>query len=220
MKKVIGLIVLAMMVVLPMTVNAKIIFEESVKGVDGKPGSKDGFYCDEVDQASKTKTCYIVGRTTEGDTISKFTAQLTLQNMSIKSVTANAPWTNNSNGTNLSFEASTNVSGDKFTIATIVFEVNNLAEKCALQFIPCFTENGNYGCGTNVTVTESYVCRIVDGKYYGKNGNEVTEAVYNAECVNNPQTGSSVPYVVIIAGIALAVIVFTVSRKNTKLYKI
>lgn len=220
MKRVIGLIILAMMVVLPMSANAKIIFSESVPGVDGKPGSKDGFYCDEVDQASKTKTCYIVGRTTEGDSISKFTAQLTLQNMSIKTITANAPWTDKSNGTQLSFEASTNVSGDKFTIATIVFDVNNLAEKCALQFIPCFTENGSYGCSNTIEITEKYVCRIVDGKYYGKNGNEVTEAVYNAECVNNPQTGNSVPYVVIIAGIVLAVSVFTISRKNTKLYKI
>lgn len=206
MKKVLGFIVLAMMVVLPMSVNAALDFS--------------GFKCDEVDKANATKTCYIVGKATNGSSISKFTATLTLQNMSIKSITASSPWTNNSNGTSLEFNASSNVSSENFTIATIVFDVDNTAEKCAVQLIPCYDENGTFGCGNTIEVTENYVCKIVDGKYYGKNGTEVTAEVYEAECVNNPQTGSFVPYVVIIAGIALAVGVFTISRKNTKLYKI
>ena len=206
MKKVLGIIVLAMMVVLPMRVNAALDFS--------------GFRCDEVDKTNATKTCYIIGKATNGSSISKFTATLTLQNMSIKSITASSPWTNNSNGTSLEFNATTSVSSDNFTIATIVFDVDNTAEKCAVQLIPCYDENGTFGCGNTVEVTESYVCKIVDGKYYGKNGTEVTAEVYETECVNNPQTGSFVPYVGIIAGIALAVGVFTISRKNTKLYKI
>lgn len=209
MKRVIGLIVLAMMVVLPMSVNAALDFS--------------GFTCDDkvtANDGSVTKTCYIIGKATNGSSISKFTATLTLQNMSIKSITASDPWTNESNGTSLSFQASTNVSSSNFTIATIVFNVDNTAEKCAVQFIPCYDEEGTYGCGNTVEVTESYVCKVVNGKYYGKNGNEVTADVYNTECVSNPQTGNFVPYVLIIAGIALAVGVFTISRKNTKLYKL
>lgn len=209
MKKVIGLIVLAMMVVLPMSVNAALDFS--------------GFKCDDKVTAadgSVTKTCYIIGKATNGSSLSKFSGTLTLQNMSIKSITASSPWTNESNGTSLSFSASTNVSSDSFTIATIVFNVDNAAEKCAVQLVPCYDENGNYGCGNTIEVTESYTCKVVNGKYYGKNGTEVTAEVYEAECVNNPQTGNFVPYVVIIAGIALAVGVFTISRKNTKLYKI
>lgn len=210
MKRVIGLIVLAMMIILPMSVNAALDFS--------------GFRCDDkvtASDGSVTKTCYVVGKATNGSSISNFTAQLTLQNMSIKSITPSSPWVDNgSNGTQLKFTSSTNVSSDNFTIATIVFNVDNTAEKCAVQLIPCYDENGTFGCGNTVEVTESYVCKIVNGKYYGKNGTEVTAEVYEAECMNNPQTGSFVPYVVIIAGIALAVGVFTISRKNTKLYKI
>lgn len=209
MKKVIGLIVLAMMVVIPMRVNAALDFS--------------GFKCDDkvtASDGSVTKTCYIIGKATNGSSISKFTGTLTLQNMSIKSITASDPWTDASNGTSLAFNASTNVSSSNFTIATIVFNVDNAAEKCAVQLVPCYDENGTYGCGNTVDVTESYTCKVVNGKYYGKNGTEVTADVYEAECVNNPQTGSFVPYVVIVAGIALAVGVFTISRKNTKLYKI
>lgn len=209
MKRVIGLIVLAMMVVLPMKVNAALDFS--------------GFTCDDKVTAADgtvTKTCYIIGKATNGSSISKFSGTLTLQNMSIKEIKASDPWTNYSSGTSLSFTSSTNVSSESFTIATIVFTVDNTAEKCAVQLIPCYTEDGTYGCGNTVEVTENYTCKVVDGKYYGKNGVEVTEAVYNSECVTNPQTGSFMPYIVIVAGIALAVGVFTISRKNTKLYKI
>lgn len=209
MKKVMGLIVLAMMILLPVGVNAALDFS--------------GFTCDDrvvADDGSVTKTCYIRGKATDGSSINQFTGTLTLQNMSVKSITASSPWTNNNgNSTNLSFSASTSVTNSDFTIATIVLSVNNLAEKCAVQFIPCYDDNG-FGCRNTVEVTENHVCKIVDGKYYGKNGTEVTAEVYNAECINNPQTGNFVPYIVIIAGIALAIGVFTISRKNTKLYKI
>lgn len=220
MKKVIGLIVLAMMIVLPMSVNADLAFNETVKG-----SSKDGFYCeatkkDERGNATE-ETCYIIGRATGGSSLTKFTATLALQNMTVKSITASSPWVNEStSNTNLVFTTTSPVSSAKFTIATIVLDVNTAGDKCAVELIPCYDENGNFGCGNKITVEESYTCRVVGGKYYGKNGNEVTEAVYNAECVTNPQTGNSMPYLVIIAGIVLAVGVFTISRKNTKLYKI
>ncbi len=209
MKRVLGLIVLAMMVILPMRVHAALDFS--------------GFYCDDKVTAADgtvTKTCYVVGKATNGSSISKFTGSLTLQNMSIKTITASNPWTDNSKGTNLEFNASQAVSSSSFTIATIVFTVDNTAEKCAVQLVPCYDENGKYGCGNSVNVTEEHVCKVVDGKYYGKDGSEVTAEEYASQCVSNPQTGSFVPYVVIIAGIALAVGVFTISRKNTKLYKI
>lgn len=209
MKRVIGLIVLAMMVVLPMKVNAALDFS--------------GFTCDDKvteSDGSVTKTCYIIGKATNGSSISKFTGTLTLQNMSIKSITASNPWTNESNGTSLLFTSPSNVSDSTFTIATIVFTVDNTAEKCAVQLIPCYDENGTYGCGNTVEVTESYVCKVVNGTYYGKDGSVVTADVYAEECVSNPQTGNFVPYIVIVAGIALAVGTFTISRKNTKLYKI
>ncbi len=228
MKRVIGLFVLAMMVALPMGVKADLAFNETIKGQ-----SKDGFYCDvtKQDEAGNAleERCYIVGRATGGSTLSKFTGVLTLQNMSVTAINANtadgwtdatSSWDGNSTSINLAFNNANAISSAKFTIATIDLKVNVAGEKCAVQLTPCYDENGNYTCGNTVEVTETNICKIVNGKYYGKNGTEVTAEVYEAECVNNPQTGNFVPYVVIVAGIALAVGVFTISRKNTKLYKI
>ena len=209
MKRVLGLIVLAMMVVLPMKVNAALDFS--------------GFKCDDKvteSDGTVTKTCYIVGKATGNSAITDFTATLTLQNMTLLSATPTSPWQDNgSSGTNLKFKSDTSVSGATFTIATLKFKVDNTAEKCAVQLIPCYTD-GTYSCGNVVQVTEQQICKVVNGKYYGKDGSEVTADVYTEQCVTNPQTGNFVPYVVIIAGIALAVGVFTISRKNTKLYKI
>ena len=227
MKRVIGIVAFAMMLALPMGVKADLAFQESSKG------SKDGFYCDVTKQDANgnavEERCYVVGRATGGSSISRFTAVLTLQNMSVVAINANTgagwtdatqSWSASSTTINLAFNNANAVSASPFTIATIDVKVNTVGEKCAIQLTPCYDENGNYTCGNTVVVTETYVCKIVNGKYYGKNGTEVTAAVYEAECVNNPQTGNFVPYVVIIAGIALAVGVFTISRKNTKLYKI
>ncbi len=208
MKKVLSLIILAIMIALPIKANAALDFT--------------GFRCgDKVYETdgTVTKTCYIIGKTTNNSTISQFTATLTLENMTLKSINATSPWTNYSQGTSLSFKASQSVSGDNFQIATLVFTVNDATQKCNVKLVPCY-DDGQITCGDPVTVTESYTCKVVDGKYYGKNGNIVTESVYNSECVKNPQTGNFVPYVVIIAGLALGIGVFTISRKKNTLYKI
>ena len=207
MKKVISLLVLAIMVIIPMKTNAALDFS--------------GFKCDAAVKGSDgntTETCYIIGKATNGSSISRFTATLTLTEMSIKSITASSPWTDYSNGTNLSFTASSSVTSDNFTIATIVFNV--LGPNCKVAFKPCYTEDGKYGCGDPVETGDKPKCKIVNGTYYGKDGSVVTSAVYNSQCVSNPQTGNFLPYVVIIAGLSLAISVYTISRKNTKLYKI
>ena len=207
MKRVMGLIVLAIMVVLPISVNAEL-------------SGKYSFNCTE-DKVAHTMTCSI-NADVSGKSLTKFSGILTLgPAVSIKSITPNDTWTDESNGTNLNFSTSSGKIGT-FKIATIVFDIkaDSPDKDCTVSLMPCATEDGLYGCGSEIKVTEGYTCKVVDGKYYGKNGNEVTAEVYNAECVNNPQTGNFVPYVVIIAGIALAVGVFTISRKNTKLYKL
>lgn len=209
MKKILGAIALAIMVALPMKVNADLSFQ---------------FNCEAMDQTTRTKTCEIVGTASGTSTISRFNGTLELRHLTIKTITANSPWTNSSNGTNLVFSAPSNVSNQTFKIATIVFDVDEgvtSEDTCYAAFTPCVDENGNFACSSDkIEITPTYTCKVVNGKYYGKNGNEVTEEVYNSECVSNPQTGSFLPYVVIVSGIALAVTVFTISRKNNKLYKI
>lgn len=205
MKRVIGIIVLAMMVILPMRVNAasgEYIF-------DCTPQPEDT-------SVAWTRTCTISAKL-NGASITRFNGELKMgSKVSIKSVTASSPWTHTGTvGSFVNFTSPTSMTGN-FTIATIVFDVEGGVgsnEDCSVYLTPCVDENGTYSC-------VNPVCKIVGGTYYGKDGNEVTQEVYEAECMNNPQTGSFVPYVVIIAGVALAVGVFTISRKNTKLYKI
>lgn len=208
MKKIIGLIVLAIMVILPMKVNAGYSFEFK-----------------EIAQDDTTLTTEISVTLTGTSTLNQIGGNLTMKHVTIKSVTmADAKWTNSSTGSSLLFKSSSSIGAGTYKIATVVFQKDGTAtatDPCYVNWIPCVDENGQVNCKDEpIVVTETYVCKVVNGKYYGKSGTEVTEAVYNSECVSNPQTGSFLPYVVIAAGIALAVGVFTVSRKNNKLYKI
>lgn len=211
MKRVIGIIVLAMMVILPISVNAASGEYEIECSRPPEDQSKPW-----------VMTCTISAKL-NGASITRFNGELKMGKKikNIKNVTASSPWTyTGQTGSFINFTSPTSMTGS-FTIATIELNVEEVSAEegtltpadCSVYLIPCVDENGSYSC-------VNPVCKIVDGKYYGKDGNEVTQEVYEAECMNNPQTGSFVPYVVIIAGVALAVGVFTISRKNTKLYKI
>ena len=93
MKKLLNLLVLMCLLVLPMSVKAAISFENGFK-CDKKVYETDG---------SATMTCYVGVNATNNSTLSRFTGTLQLENLTIKSITANSPWTDYSNGTNLSF---------------------------------------------------------------------------------------------------------------------
>lgn len=208
MKKVIGLIVLAIMVILPMKVNAAYSFEFK-----------------EIAEDDTTLTTEISVTITGSSTLSQIGGTLNMKHLTLGSVTmTDTNWTNISTGTSLLFKASTNMGAGTYKIATVTFNKDGSAtatDPCYVNWTPCTNETGSFVCGnTPVEIAETYVCRVVNGTYYGKNGTVVTEDVYNSECVSNPQTGNFLPYIVIVTGIALAVIVFTVSRRNNKLYKI
>ncbi len=53
------------------------------------------------------------------------------------------------------------------------------------------------------------ICKIEDGKYYGKNGQEVDEATYNEECSSSvvavPNTSANVPLVILGIGAILVI---------------
>ena len=59
-----------------------------------------------------------------------------------------------------------------------------------------------------------------DGKYYCKDGNECTEAEYKEQCIENPKSGSFIPYVGIAAGIILIGTSTIMVRKQSKLRKL
>ena len=65
-------------------------------------------------------------------------------------------------------------------------------------------------------------CQIDGDTYYCANGQVCTEEEYNAQCTTtpeNPQTGSFLPYAVIVSGIAVAVGLYMFTKKN-KIYHI
>ena len=73
----------------------------------------------------------------------------------------------------------------------------------------------------NPSNPENPTCEEVDGRYYDDNGVEVTKEEYEEICLNpeNPQTGSFLPYAVIIGGIVVAVGLYMFTKKN-KIYHI
>ncbi len=64
-------------------------------------------------------------------------------------------------------------------------------------------------------------CTIDGDTYYCADGTVCTEEEYTAQCENpeNPQTGSFLPYAVIIGGIGLAAVLYLVTKKN-KIYHV
>ncbi len=217
MKKVIGLIVLAVMVILPFNVNAAVALEQSC-GEDVELAQPDGQY-------THSKTCKIVVNVTGNSTLNKYgiTASYDTSIIKVQDVQTNNPWslttnTATSTGAAITWTPSSAISNNKSEVATVVFYINKSdpTKNCDINFTQCFDENGTFICNEPKTPT----CKIENGKYYGKNGTEVTEEVYNKECLSNPQTGNFIPYIVVITGAILAISVFTISRKNNKLYKI
>jgi len=219
MKKLLGLIVLAIMVILPMNVNA---------AVGGSiECTKDAALTTPVGNYTHSKTCKIKA-TVSGTSINSFLARFNFDNSIIKinAVNPSGAWgqpttTAITGGVELTFKASNSLSADSdVALVTFYIDKSDPNKDCTIKFTPCFDENGNNKCGEEVIITETPKCKVENGTYYGKDGSVVTKETYDAECTENKKTGSFMPYAVIASGIALAVIVYTVSRKNNKLYKI
>lgn len=228
MKKVIGLIVLAMVVILPIKANAAefSVYMDCPKTSDGK---LDITWADSQ-KLTGAVTCQVKADLTSGASLKEMKLTITPTDpkiVSVRSAKGSGTWTTTGIGQTttsstseyeVTFTSTQAVSGSVVTIGSVVIDVKKAApnDNCDFSYTPCVGSS----CFDKVIITEKNICKIVNGTYYGKNGNVVTEEVYNAECVTNPQTGNFVPYALIAAGIALAIGVFTISRKNTKLYKI
>ena len=109
---------------------------------------------------------------------------------------------------------SSGVSTGLHQVATIMLNVNSSAQSNETCSISLSQDN-------TPTTPENPTCTIENGKYYDDNGNEVTKEEYERICLNpeNPQTGSFLPYAVIIGGIVVAVGLYMFTKKN-KIYHI
>lgn len=163
-------------------------------------------------------TCYIGIRVTSG-TAKAFSVDATLTNMTYDSYEELNGWSMKSptqSGNNIKFEFTNRTgvtSGNIVLVAAITYKVTDPAKECGIKF-------------TNTSAEEpeepsNPVCRVEAGKYYCKDALECTKEEYESECTpENPQTGSFVPYVVVLAGLGIAGAFYFVTRKKAKIYHV
>lgn len=173
-------------------------------------------------------TCYI-GVSVTGGTLKEFNVTANLKNLAPRSGSTNGingrnEWTAkrvSSTATSVVYNlshANGFSAGDKGIVAQIVFDVTDPSAECSIELT-------NF---TPVTPEENPTpkCKVEDGKdgqkvYYCENGQVCTKEEYDEKCTTqeNPQTGSFLPYAVIIGGIAVAAGLYMITKKN-KIYHI
>lgn len=105
-----------------------------------------------------------------------------------------------------------------------------------LLFTVITKDTADTGCTLSISPQNVEACSVVDGNYFDKNGNRVTEAEYKASCegtteptpippddpndIPNSDTGSVVPYVAIFGGLMAIAGVYFYSKKANRMYKL
>lgn len=136
---------------------------------------------------------------------------------------------------------SVNVEGTGFALAdqdsigdgmagVLIQNTNSSAATVTITVIT--TDTSDKGCMLSISPMNLNCSVNIPGFYFDDNGNEITEEEYNTVCGNatpnpdvpndvpNSETGSVVPYVAIGGGMLAIAIVYIVSRKSNKVYKI
>ena len=168
--------------------------------------------------ADGTPKVYLGVNVTSG-TVTEYNATLTLNgsSFSFKSAVKTKGWTgtikkNNDGTVSINLKNTTGVTTGMHEVAEITLAYNGTSsttDTCTIELAPA-----------NST-TETPKCKIENGKYYDNSGKEVTEAEYKAACetTENPQTGSFLPYAVIVGGVVVAGALYFMTKKN-KIYHI
>ena len=199
-------------------------YVESTKTFDESKTTLNGNTVKIVNNGANTKI-YLGLKVTEG-TVNNYNATLTLSNSSFKflkyskatgwtgSVTDNGDGTISINLTNSTgVTASSGDANGNILVATITLDATSATS----------TDTCTIGLSTASTpeTPENPTCTIDGDTYYCADGTVCTEEEYTAQCENpeNPQTGSFLPYAVIIGGIGLAAVLYLVTKKN-KIYHV
>lgn len=212
MKKIIGLVIMSLLILIPLNVHATV---NVVRNSDGTiPGCST---------QGDIITCTIVITDDIGE--ESITAKLTEKGgAKIIDVTEvnDSDWSienkNESNGVWTINLVSPGVTGevDLFTFS--------------------YKHSGTEDCGVSLAVngktvatpqpeTEKKSCKVTedkDGKktYYDKDLNVITEEKYNEICETKPDTGSTLPYIALGTIAVLAVGAYLATRNKAKMYKI
>lgn len=218
-KKVLSFVLAMVLVIVPMNVYAA-DFTGTVFGSEDQAMSKTTLNGATItcpkSADGKTATCYIGIRVTSG-TAKSFTVNATLTNMTYDSYEELNEWSMKSptqSGNDITFEFTNRKgvpAGEAVLVAGITYRVNNTAQECGIRFT-------STSAGEDPT---NPVCTIENNTYYCKDALECTKEKYESECTpENPQTGSFVPYVVVLAGLGIAGSFYFVTRKKAKIYNV
>ena len=223
MKKILGLSVIALLIsiFLPLNVNATEIFASSkMSMVETTEGGKTF----SISNGNGNTMLYLGVNVTEG-TFKNYTAHIELENSNFtfsglsSDYKPTTGWTGTvtksatGNGIDVDLTNSTGYpAGTRKIVASITLTVADSTPS---------TDTCKITLG-KTEEPENPKCQIVDDTYYDANGNEVSEEAYNAACTTaeNPQTGSFLPYTLIIVGIALAGGLYYITKKNNKMYQV
>lgn len=223
MKKLLGLSVIALLIsiVLPLNVNATEIFAASKPSMTE---TTEGGKTFALKQEGEKPTLYLGVNVTEG-TFTEYKAHIELENSSFtfsglrSDYKPTTGWTGTvtksatGNGIDVDLTNSTGYPADtRKIVVSITLDVADgvpSTDTCKITL-------------RSTETPENPKCQIVDGVYYDANGNEVSEEAYNEACApaENPQTGSFLPYTLIIIGLALAGWLYYVTKKNNKIYQV
>ncbi len=168
---------------------------------------------------------YLGVKVTEG-TVNNYNVTLTLSNSGFKfsKYSRASGWagtvTDNGDGT-ITIDM-TNATG--VTASTGDANGNNLVATITLDATSATsTDTCRLSIRNNTTPEqpENPTCTIDGDTYYCADGTVCTEEEYTAQCENpeNPQTGSFLPYAVIIGGIGVAAVLYLITKKN-KIYHV
>lgn len=120
----------------------------------------------------------------------------------------------------------TDYNNQKVKIVYFNYDFDHNVNYDEVEWFDGIVENGVVNVQISEKKIDGYFLIMLDNEIQTndvsqKEDNEVqTNDVSQKEEIENPQTGSFVSYLVIVGGIVLAVVIFIISRKNTKLYKI
>ncbi len=228
MKKglVLSLLVIFLITIFPKYANASL----TIVGSDTSDFAKNTSNSDDVRiKNNNAQTKIFIGAKVDGTTkVTEFKATLTLSDSSFEFVSVTPGrgwkkdhWQEESPGVYTMIFTRT----DAITAATAGANGINLVATVTVNgsAIPsvedCAITLGYYNPTTPSTPGK---CEIVGGKYYCDVNKECTKEQYDAQCpknTDNPQTGSFLPYAVIVGGIAVAVGLYVMTKKN-KIYHI
>lgn len=225
MKKILWLCVFAILATALIPLNAKALSGEIFISKDiTMTTTTEGGKAIEIDNNGESTRIYLGANVTEGS-LTAIDAHIELKNsnFTFDSATKIPGWSGtiaaSEEGNGIDIHLTNEGATGRKIAATISLEVTSntpSTEKC--EVVMTMLEEP-----AQETPTVTPKCKVENGVYYDANGNQVTEEAYKESCstpTENPQTGSFLPYTIIVIGLAVAGGLYIVTKKNNKMFNV